>query len=123
LKGSYIRFALLLVLVAISAPVGAIKIIEPREPTALHIAVAVLGGLVLLFGIILAFRGGKESAEVTVSLPGGFNMTLSRVGQGIVLVTVGALILLAALYLMPKKETTVTTIERRDGHEVERMAR
>lgn len=51
-----------------------------QETHGTHLVVAVLGGLVLLFGIILAFRGGKEAAEVTISLPGGFNMTLSRVG-------------------------------------------
>jgi len=85
----------------------------------LFVVVAVLGGIIAFFGIILAFRGVRSPTEVSIKIPNIGTLKFSKVGQGVVLAIIGAIILVSALYLYPPTTTktiTETTItEGEDG--------
>ena len=85
----------------------------------LFILVAVLGGIIAFLGIILAFRGVISPAKVSLKIPNIGAFKLNKVGQGVVLAIIGAIILVSALYLYPttttKTITETTTTEGEDG--------
>ena len=85
----------------------------------LFIIVAVLGGIIAFLGIILAFRGVTSPAEVSIKIPNIGTFKFNKVGQGVVLAIIGAIILVSALYLYPptttKTITETTTTEGEDG--------
>lgn len=85
----------------------------------LFIVVAVLGGIIAFLGIILAFRGVTSPAEVSIKIPNIGAFKFNKIGQGVVLAILGAIILVSALYLYPttttKTSTETTIIEGEDG--------
>lgn len=91
----------------------AVIITGPAQETSyLFIVITVLGGIIALLGIILTFRGVTSPAEVTINIPGGGTFKFSRIGQGVILAIVGAIVLVSALYFHPtttKSTTTETT--------------
>ncbi len=96
----------------------------------LFIIIAVIGGIIALLGIILAFRGVTSPAEVSIKVTKIGAFRFSKVSQGIVLVIIGAIIMIAVLYLYPttttKTITETTTTEDEDGTRIihrELMAR
>ena len=96
----------------------------------LFILVAVLGGIIAFLGIILAFRSVTSPAEVSLKIPNIGAFKFNKVGQGVVLAIIGAIILFSALYLYPttttKTITETTTTEGEDGTRIihrEMMAR
>ncbi len=87
----------------------------------LFIVVTALGGIIVLLGIILAFRGVTSPAKVSIKIPGVGTFKFNKVGQGIVLTIIGAIILVFALYLSmttTKTVTETTTIEAEDGSRI-----
>lgn len=85
----------------------------------LFLVVAVLGGLLTFLGFIAVFRGVTAPAEVSINIANLGEFKFSKVGQGIVLAIIGAIILISSLYLYPTttmQTTTETTItEDEDG--------
>jgi hypothetical protein len=85
----------------------------------LFLVVAVLGGLLTFLGFIIVLRGVNAPAEVSVNIPNLGEFKFSKVGQGIVLAIIGAIILISSLYFYPTttiQTTTETTItEDEDG--------
>lgn len=85
----------------------------------LFIVVAVLGGIIALLGIILVFHGVTSPAEVSIKIPGIGTFKFNKVGQGVVLAIIGAIILVSTLYLYPttttKTVSETTIIEGEDG--------
>ena len=96
-------------LVALNPAWAAVRTEPSKGASYLFIVVAVLGGIVALLGIILAFRGATSPAEVSVEIPGGGTFRFSRVGQGVVLTIIGGIILVFALYLYPMTTTKTVT--------------
>ena len=68
------------------------------------IVVIVLGGFIALLGAIMVFRGIGGEADVDVST-GEKQISFKKVSQGVVVIIVGALILLGALYLGQHERT------------------
>ena len=85
----------------------------------LFIIIAVIGGIIALLGIILAFRGVTSPAEVSIKIPNIGAFKFNKVSQGVVLAIIGAIILVSVLYLYPttttKTITETTTTEGEDG--------
>jgi hypothetical protein len=108
-----------ILLVASNLAWAAVRTEPSKGASYLFIVVAVLGGIIALLGIILAFRGVKSSAEVSIKIPGVGTFKFNKVGQGVVLAIIGAIILVSALYLYPttttKTVTETTIIEGEDG--------
>lgn len=75
----------------------------------LFIVAAVIGGLIALLGIAIAFRSSGGNADISATLPSGGSIKLRGVGQGVVIALIGAGVLVAALYFYPQEETIVTT--------------
>jgi len=69
------------------------------------VVVICLGGLISLLGAIMVFRGigGKSDVDLALSKKG--KISFKKVSQGVVVIIVGALILLGALYLGQQKRT------------------
>ena len=108
---------ILCITLALVAAHPAAAVIEPTgTASTVHLIVAALGAAVALSGVVLAFRRTASRASITISLPGGAKLVLSRVGQGIALAVVGGLILLGSLYLSPTRRT-----ETKYGPEGERQ--
>lgn len=128
-----ILFASACIFLVASNPAWAVVKTEPSSGASyLFTVVAALGGIIALLGIILAFRGVTSPAEVSIKIPNVGAFKFNKVGQGVVLAVVGAVILVSALYLYPKTTTTksfseTTTINEEDGtriiHREQRMAR
>jgi hypothetical protein len=84
--------------------------VEPSKGASyLFIVAAVLGGIIALLGIILAFRGVKSPTKVSIKIPGVGAFKVNKIGQGVVLVIIGAIILVSTLYLYPKTTTKTFT--------------
>ncbi|GEM_PF-2681551 len=98
---------------------AAIKTEPSNGASCLFIVVTVLGGIIAFMGIILAFRGVTSPADISFKIPNIGTFKLSKIGQGIVLVVIGAIILIFALYLSPttitKTVTETITTEDADG--------
>lgn len=106
-------------LVALNLAWAAVSTEPSKGASYLFIVAAVLGGIIALLGIILAFRGVKSPTEVSIKIPGVGTFKVNKIGQGVVLAIIGAIILVSALYLYPKTTTKTvietTTIEGEDG--------
>ncbi len=74
-----------------------------------RLVIAVLGGLLAIFGVFLTIRAARTTSDVEVALDTK-RLTLKRVSQGVVIVLMGSLILVASLYFLPERsaETTIT---------------
>ncbi len=70
-----------------------------------RIIVAVFGGLIGLLGIFLAFKGATSKADVSVSVSEHGKIVFKQVSQGVVITIIGAVILIAAVYLLPEKRS------------------
>jgi hypothetical protein len=120
-------------LVTIGNPALALKKGEVRETEfstglseatgVVRIIVAILGGLISLLGIVVAYKGIAGKADVSISLSEQRKITFKRVSQGVVITIVGACILVAAVYFLPEKRSERVikgediTIEREAGRE------
>ena len=92
-----------------------------------RIIVAVFGGLIGLFGIVVAFKGAAGKADLSVSVSEHRSLSMKRVSQGVVITLIGAAVLVGALYFLPEKRTEreltgkEITIEREAGKVKEMM--
>ncbi len=79
--------------------------------------IAVIGGLIAVLGILLAFKNATALSDVGVSgsREKGVNVRLKKVSQGVIITLLGVVVLVAGLYLLPEK-SVVTTIK---GKEIE----
>lgn len=97
----------------------AIRTEPSNNASYLFIGVAVIGGIIAFLGIILAFRGVTSPADVSMKIPRIGAFKFDKVGQGVVLAIIGAIILVSALYLYPttttKTVTDTTITEGKDG--------
>jgi hypothetical protein len=88
-----------------------------------RVIVALFGGIIGVLGIIVAVRGVGSTADVTMSVAEHGTLSMKRISQGVVITLIGAVILIAALYLLPDKRTerqiegNKITIERNSGNE------
>lgn len=64
---------------------------------------ALLGAVIAILGLVLVFRGVKSPADVSIELSGIGKLSMTRVGQGVVLVVVGAAISLLSIYFYPRE--------------------
>jgi O-antigen/teichoic acid export membrane protein len=80
------------------------------------IAVICLGGLISLLGAIMVFRGIGGKSDVDLALSEKKKISFKKVSQGVVVIIVGALILIGALYLGQQKRTiTGKTVDLNHG--------
>ena len=70
-----------------------------------RLIVAVFGGLIGVLGIVVALKGVRGTADVSVSLSKRPKLSMKRVSQGVVLTLIGAAVLIAAIYVLPHKRT------------------
>lgn len=78
----------------------------------IRMVIAVVGGLIALLGILLAFKNAMAVSDVGVSSSRekGVNVRLKKVSQGVIITLLGVVVLVAGLYLLPDK-TMVHTIK------------
>ncbi len=81
------------------------SVTETSVSSVVLVVVICLGGLISLLGAIMVFRGigGKSDVDLALSKKG--LISFKKVSQGVVVIIVGALILLGALYLGQQKRT------------------
>lgn len=111
LPGAFLIIALFLMAVSVVPAWPNGEITETEYSTALsegttivRIIVAVLGGLVVVLGFIVALKGVGGKADIELALSEKRRLSFKKVSQGVVIVIVGAAILVAAVYLLPEKK-------------------
>ncbi len=101
---------------------GEITTHEETTSTAVALAICVIGGIIAILGIIVAARGGRASSNLEIKFGENKTLTLNKLTQGVVIVLIGAGILIAGLYNLPKhtREETIKakTIEEKDGKRI-----
>jgi len=67
--------------------------------------IAVIGGVIAVLGIVLAFKNATALSDVGVSgsREKGINLHLKKVSQGVIITLLGVVVLVAGLYLLPDK--------------------
>ena len=72
--------------------------------------IAVIGGLIAVLGIVLAFKNATALSDVGVSgsREKGINLHLKKVSQGVIITLLGVVVLVAGLYLLPDKSVVHT---------------
>ncbi len=95
------------------------EIIERESSTSIvRIIVVVIGGIISVLGIVVAYKGIGGKADVEISVSEQRKIIFKSVSQGVVITIIGAMILIVAVYLLPEKgkERRITakdlTIER-----------
>ncbi len=76
----------------------------------IRIVIAVIGGLIAVLGILLAFKNATALSDVGVSgsRDKGVNVRLKKVSQGVIITLLGVVVLVAGLYLLPEKSVVHT---------------
>ena len=95
---------------------GTITTTEYSTNALIRVVIAVIGGIVAVFGISLASKNAGALSNVSLSRK-SFN--LKGVSQGVVVTLLGAAVLIAGLYFLPEKtlvtETTGKSIKAGPG--------
>ena len=103
-------------------PNGEITTREETTSTVVALVICVIGGIIAILGIIVAARGGRASSNLEIKFGENKTLKLSKLTQGVVIVLIGAAILIAGLYNLPKhtKQETIKakTIEEKDGKRI-----
>lgn len=98
---------------------GEITTREESASPSVATAIALLGGAIAILGVFVAVRGGKASSNLEIKFGPDRTLKLTKLTQGVVIVLIGAAILIAGIYNLPKttKEETMKakTIEKTNG--------
>jgi hypothetical protein len=70
--------------------------------TIIRIIIAVIGGLISVLGILLAFKNAGALSDVNVSLT-NHSLQFKRISQGVVIALLGVIVLIVGLYVLPDK--------------------
>jgi len=101
---------------------GEITTHEETTSTVVALVICVIGGVIAILGIVVAAKGGRASSDLEIKFGENKTLKLSKLTQGVVIVLVGAAVLIAGLYNLPKttKQETIKakTIEEKDGTRV-----
>ena len=79
------------------------KVTETSANMFILLIVAAIGGIVTILGAMMIFRGIGGKADVNISVSEHKKITFKKVGQGVVVIIIGALILISALYFGQQK--------------------
>ncbi len=115
-----------MLIVAATAAFANGEIVTREESTSIVVPliISALGGAVAILGVLLAARGGRAASGLRITFGKDKTLTLTKLTQGVVIVLIGAAILIAGLYNLPKtkKEETIKakTIEEKDGKKIYR---
>ena len=118
--------AMAMLIVAATAAFANGEIVTREESTSIVVPliISALGGAVAILGVLLAARGGRAASGLRITFGKDKTLTLTKLTQGVVIVLIGAAILIAGLYNLPKtkKEETIKakTIEEKDGKKIYR---
>jgi multisubunit Na+/H+ antiporter MnhB subunit len=89
-----------------------------------RIIVVVFGGFISLLGVYVSLKSVSGKADVAISLDKNRKINFKRISQGVVITVVGAIVLIAAIYLLPTKRSemkingTDITIEEGNGRHI-----
>lgn len=79
------------------------KVTETSANPIILLIVAAMGGIVAILGAMMIFRGIGGKADVNLSVSEHKQITFKKVGQGVVVIIIGALILMSTLYFGQQK--------------------
>lgn len=119
---SVVVFLATLIAAATASANGEITTHEETTSIVVPLIISLIGGAVASLGIYLAAKGGRAASNLRITFGANRTVTLTRLTQGVVIVLIGATILVAGLYNLPKvkKEETIKakTIEEQNGKRV-----
>ncbi len=98
----FMIFVLLLVVTSLVFANGEI-IVRESSTSIVRIIVVVIGGIISVLGIVVAYKGIGGKADVEISVSEQRKIIFKSVSQGVVITIIGAMILIAAVYFLPEK--------------------
>ncbi len=85
---------------------GSITTTEYSANSLIRIVIAVIGGIIAVLGVFLAFKNAGALSNVSFSRA---RVDMKGVSQGVVITLLGVAVLVAGIYFLPEKTSTTET--------------